>query len=142
MAKHVAVEYTGTLEDGSQFDSNVGKEPLEFILGSGMMIPGFEKAVQDMSVGESKTVRLSPEEAYGEYQEALIQEAPVDQIPNSNELPVGETVYFQSPDGRPIPAKVLSVNDKIARFDFNHELAGKTLIFDIKLISSHDDDEK
>ena len=73
MAKHVAVEYTGTLEDGSQFDSNVGKEPLEFILGSGMMIPGFEKAVQDMSVGESKTVRLSPEEAYGEYQEELIQ---------------------------------------------------------------------
>ncbi len=140
MAKRVKVEYTGTLEDGTQFDSNVGKEPLEFVLGSGMMIPGFDSAVQDMEVGESKKVSLSPEEAYGNYEEQLIQEVSVDQIPDADKLPVGEMIYFKSPEGQPIPAKVLGVKDGMARFDFNHQLAGKTLIFDIKLLSKEDED--
>ncbi|MDO5044143.1 MAG: peptidylprolyl isomerase [Coriobacteriia bacterium] len=139
MAKIAGVRYTGTLEDGTQFDSNVGKDPLEFPLGCGMMIPGFEKAVADMEVGEKKKVTIPAADAYGEFDEELVQQAPVENIPNADQLPVGETIYFTGPDGQPVPARVLDISDGIAYFDFNHELAGKNLTFEIELLYLNED---
>lgn len=134
----VAVHYTGSLDDGSIFDSSKGREPLEFIQGAQQVVPGFDKAVASLEPGESTTVRLEPSEAYGEHNPELIQELPKDQIPNVEELSEGQTVYFQSPEGYPFPARVDSITEEAVRFDMNHELAGKALTFEIELISRED----
>jgi len=136
--KKVSVHYKGTLDDGSVFDSSEGRDPLQFTTGQQMMIPGFEAAVVEMNVGDTVTVHIPCAEAYGEYTEQAIQHSPVDQIPNADQLPVGETIYFQGPGGQPIPAKVLKIEDGEAWFDFNHQLAGKDLNFEITLVSVED----
>ena len=132
--KKVKVHYTGTLDDGSKFDSSVDRgEPIEFTCMAGQMIPGFDSAVKDMAQGDTKNVHIPAAEAYGERDEAMVQQVPVDQIPNGDQLPVGQTVYFQGPMG-PFPAKVVSVDENNAVFDMNHELAGKDLTFEIELV--------
>jgi len=136
--KKVSVHYKGTLDDGSVFDSSEGRDPLEFTTGQGMMIPGFEAAVVAMNVGDTTNVHIPCAEAYGEYDERAVQHRPVDQIPNADKLPVGETIYFQGPGGQPIPAKVLKIEDGEAWFDFNHQLAGKDLDFEITVVSVED----
>lgn len=137
--KKVKAHYTGTLDDGSTFDSSVERgEPIEFVCMAGQMIPGFDNAVKDMTQGETKTVHIPAAEAYGERDENMIQQIPLDQIPNSDQLPVGQTVYMMGPDGQPFPVFVRAIEDGIATFDMNHELAGKDLNFEITLVEVAD----
>ena len=132
--KKVKVHYTGTLDDGTKFDSSVDRgEPIEFTCAAGQMIPGFDAAVVDMALGEKKSVHIPAKDAYGEYNEQAVQKIPADQVPNADQLPVGQTVYFNSPYG-PMPAKVVSVTIDEVVLDMNHELAGKDLTFEIELV--------
>ena len=128
----VSVEYTGTLQTGEQFDSSVGREPLTFEAGAGQMIKGFDAAVIGMQEGEEKTITLQPGEAYGERREELVQDVPLE---NFGATPtVGQKIQGSS-NGRRISGVVLDVNDTRARVDFNPELAGKVLIFKLKMLS-------
>lgn len=137
--KKVKAHYTGTLDDGTKFDSSYDRnEPLAFTCMAGQMIPGFDKAVRDMEVGETKTVRLEPADAYGEYNPALVQKVPRANVPNAEQLPVGGTVYMRAPDGSPFPVRVAEVTDDTVSFDMNHELAGKALTFEITLVEVED----
>lgn len=137
--KKVKVHYTGTLDDGTKFDSSVDRgEPIEFVCMAGQMIPGFDAAVETMEVGETKNVHIPAKEAYGEYNEAAVQKVPVDSIPNGDQLPVGQTIYMMGPGGQPFPVFVKSIEDGIATFDMNHELAGKDLNFEITLVEVAD----
>ena len=135
--KKVKVHYTGTLDDGTKFDSSIDRgEPLEFVCMAGQMIPGFDKAVESMNVGDTITVHLEPSEAYGERSEEAIQTIPLANIPGAEDLPVGETVFLQGPNGQPFPAKVAVMDDTTVTFDMNHELAGKPLNFEIELLEA------
>ena len=137
--KKVRAHYRGTLDDGTQFDSSYDRgEPIEFTCGAHQMIAGFDAAVMDMEVGEKKAVHIPCAEAYGERDEAMVQQVPVDQIPNGDQLPVGQTVYMMGPGGQPFPVFVRSIEDGIATFDMNHELAGKDLNFEITLVEVAD----
>ncbi len=132
--KKVRTHYKGYLDDGSVFDSSAGRDPLEFTCMAGQMIPGFDKAVIDMAVGETKTVHIPAAEAYGEHDPAMVQSVPTANFPGASDLPVGEKVWLQGPGGQPFPALVVSVDDEKVVFDMNHELAGKDLNFDIELV--------
>ncbi len=137
--KKVKVHYTGTLDDGTKFDSSVDRgEPIEFVCDAGMMIPGFDAAVKDMAVGETKNVHIPAAEAYGERREDMVQKVEVSQIPNGENLPVGQTIYMQGPGGQPFPVFVAAIEDGVATFDMNHELAGKDLNFEITLVEVAD----
>lgn len=128
----VMVHYTGTLDDGTQFDSSVGGEPLEVTLGEGGVIPGFEQALEGMAVGDKKTVNIPVEEAYGEAHSELVQEIPRDQIPAEIELEVGIQLQAEGPQG-PFVVTVTDVADETVTLDGNHPLAGKALNFDLEL---------
>ncbi|MEF9840939.1 MAG: peptidylprolyl isomerase [Raoultibacter sp.] len=133
--KQVKVHYVGTLDDGSKFDSSIDRgEPIEFACMTGQMIPGFDAAVNEMAEGETKTVHIPAAEAYGERREDLIQKVPVAQIPNGDQLPVGQQVFMQGPDGQPFAVFVQDITDGIATFDMNSEMAGKDLNFEITLV--------
>ena len=125
----VSVDYTGTLMDGTLFDSSVDRGPLQFTLDSGQMIQGFNDAVIGMGVGDTKTITLPPELAYQDYREDLIIEVALDQLP-ADVKPGDELI---SPVGQPVI--VVEVNDEGAIIDTNHSLAGETLIFEITLVS-------
>ncbi|HLC65087.1 MAG TPA: peptidylprolyl isomerase [Candidatus Nanoarchaeia archaeon] len=129
----VKVEYEGTLEDGTVFDSSKGREPLEFEIGSGQVITGFEQAVVGMKKGDSKNVNLLPSEAYGEPLPQLVVKVPRTELPKE-ELKPGMMLMVSLPDGRNMPAKITQVSDEDATIDFNHPLAGKQLSFKIQLI--------
>ncbi len=131
----VRIHYTGTLEDGSTFDSSEGRDPLEFTVGSGMIIPGLDKALPGMTVGEKKKVTIAPEEAYGPSQPEAILEVPRAEIPAEIPLEVGMQLQMGGPQGQPIPVTVTDLTDEIATLDANHALAGKTLIFDFEIVS-------
>ena len=135
VGKRVRAHYRGTFDDGTQFDSSYDRgEALEFICGAGMMIPGFDRAVAEMEVGEIKQVRLPPEEAYGPSDPRLIFPFEIAELPGAESLSVGEQVYLQGPEGQPFPVKVLQKDEKIILLDANHEMAGKTLNFTIELV--------
>lgn len=134
----VQVHYTGTLEDGTQFDSSVGAEPLEVTLGEGQVIPGFENALEGMSVGETKTINLSAEDAYGEPHDELIQEVGREHIPEEIELAIGVQLQAQGPEGHPYLLTVTALTDEVATLDGNHPLAGKALTFDLELVGIAD----
>lgn len=137
--KMVKIHYTGSLDDGEVFDtSRLRDEPIEFECMAGTVIKGFDDAVRDMEVGDKKHIHLEPEEAYGERREELVQTVLVDQVPNAQDLPVGESVYMQGPDGHPFPVKVVSVDDENVVFDMNHPLAGKPLNFELELMEVRD----
>ncbi len=139
--KKVKCHYRGTLDDGTQFDSSYDRgEPIEFVCGAGMMIPGFDAAVEDMKLGEKRTVHISPEDAYGEYREDLVMEFPSKDVPDLDKLHVGDKVLLQSPMG-PMPAVVKEITDEKVVVDLNHDLAGKPLNFDIELVEVADDDK-
>lgn len=130
----VKVHYTGKLEDGQVFDSSREREPLEFTLGEGQIIPGFEKAVIDMEVNDTKTVNIPSSEAYGEHSNELIQEVPKDQLPEEIKPEVGMQLMSKTPDGREIPLVVTKVEDAAIEVDANHPLAGKDLTFELEIV--------
>ena len=130
----VKVHYTGTLEDGTTFDTSVGREPLEFTLGAGKMIPGFEKAVYGLAVGESKTVTILAEEAYGPYRIDLVTIVEREQLPTGLEPEVGQQLQAQQTDGSTAMVIVTDVSETTITIDANHSLAGKDLTFEIKLV--------
>ncbi len=133
--KTVKVHYKGTLDDGTVFDSSYDRgEPIEFTCMGGQVIPGFDEGVKDLAVGETTTIHIEPEDAYGPYREELIDQIPVENIPNADQLPVGQVIYLTGRDGTPMPAKVASIEDGMVTFDFNHPMAGKPLNFDLELV--------
>lgn len=137
--KRVKAHYTGTLDDGTKFDSSLDRgEPIEFTCMAGMMIPGFDAAVENMAVGEKKTVRIPAKDAYGEYDERKVQKVPVEKVNGGANLPVGEKVFLRGPGGQPMPVLVAAIEDGIVTFDMNHELAGKDLTFEIELVEVAD----
>ena len=134
-SKVVKIHYRGTLDNGEQFDCSYDRgEPIEFTCMAGDVIPGFDNAVLDMEVGEKKTVRLEPEEAYGPSRPELIQKVPVENVPNADSLPVGETIYMRGPNGRPFPVLVAAIEDGMVTFDMNNPMAGKALTFELELV--------
>ncbi|MBU2648469.1 peptidylprolyl isomerase [bacterium] len=130
----VKVHYTGTLEDGSQFDSSVGSDPLEFTIGTGQLIAGFENCVLGMTPGEKKTVTIPPEEAYGEIREELILEIDKNQLPADAEPKVGLMLQAQQQNGSQIHLMITDVAETTVTVDANPPLAGKTLTFEIELL--------
>lgn len=132
--KTVKVNYIGTLDDGSQFDSSYDRgEPLEFTVGGGQMISGFDEAVKDMQVGETKTVHLTPDQAYGEHKDSLVMTVDQSNIPNGDTLKVGDTVQMQTSSGSITQATVTAINNGKVTLDANSKMAGKNLTFEITL---------
>ncbi|GGM04182.1 peptidyl-prolyl cis-trans isomerase [Pseudooceanicola nanhaiensis] len=130
----VRIHYTGTLNDGTTFDSSEGRDPLEFTVGTGQIIPGLEKAIPGMNVGEKKTVEVPCAEAYGEREPGAMQTVPRDQIPEEIEVKPGLQLQVQTPQGQVMPVTVAEVNESEVTLDANHPLAGRDLTFDIELV--------
>jgi len=130
----VRIHYTGTLEDGSTFDSSDGRDPLEFTVGSGQIIPGLDKAMTGMSVGEKKTVEVPADEAYGQPDPNALQAVPRGEIPADIPLDLGTQLQVQTPQGQVLPVTVVEVTDEQVTLDANHPLAGKDLTFAIELV--------
>jgi peptidylprolyl isomerase len=131
----VRIHYTGTLADGSEFDSSAGRDPLEFAIGSGQVIPGFDSAVEGMRIGEKKTVTIAAADAYGEHNQNLVHDVPRSTLPEElNDVQVGMPLQAQGPNGEVVMMTVTAVTDEIMTVDGNHPLAGKDLTFDIELV--------
>ncbi|ADU63479.1 MAG: peptidylprolyl isomerase [Pseudodesulfovibrio sp.] len=131
----VKVHYTGTLkEDGSQFDSSQGRDPLQFTLGQGMVIAGFEKAVIGKSVGDTVTVEIPPEEGYGEANDQLVFQVRREQLPPHVELEEGVMLEIRTEDGSPAYVRIANFDDALVTLDGNHPLAGQTLVFEIEVV--------
>lgn len=131
----VKVHYTGKLADGQVFDSSVERgEPIEFTMGQGQLIPGFEKGLIDMKVNEKKTINIPKEEAYGEPREELVQEVEKSQLPEEIKPEVGMGLVSKSPDGQEMNLVVKDVKDETIVVDGNHPLAGKDLVFDLEVV--------
>lgn len=131
----VKVHYTGKLNDGTVFDSSQDREPLEFTLGEGKLIPGFEKAVTGMEEGDSTTVKIASEDAYGERRDDLELEVAKNELPDNVDPQVGMQLQMQQQQsGQAIPVKITSVEDEKVTLDANHPLAGQDLTFDIELL--------
>lgn len=135
VGKNVRVHYQGTFNDGTEFDSSYGRgETLDFVCGAGMMIPGFDKAVATMEVGQTVNIHLMPEEAYGPKDPDAIFTLPLEQLPGSEDLNAGESVYLYNQFGQPVPVTVVEKTETEITFDANHEMAGKELNFKIELV--------
>lgn len=130
----VRIHYTGTLADGSTFDSSEGRDPLEFKLGTGQVIAGFDAAVDGMSVGQSKTVEIPADQAYGAHNPDALQAFPRNKIPDNIPLEIGTQLQLQSSQGHPMMVTVSEVTEAEVILDANHPLAGKTLTFQIELV--------
>ena len=130
----VKVHYTGKLEDGTMFDSSADSEPLELTLGNGLAIAGFEKAIVGMNPGESKTVDIPVDEAYGPYLEEHVATVTRDGIPDDGQPQLGEVLTMRSPEGQESRVRVKAMSDNSITLDGNHPLAGKDLTFDIELV--------
>jgi len=129
----IKVDYEGRFESGEVFDaSEKHGQPLEFEAGKGMVVPGFDAAVIGMDVGEEKTVTLKPEEAYGMPNEKAVQKVPKDKFPA--EAKEGMMIGVPLPNGQQMPAKIVKIDDKEVTIDMNHPMAGKVLIFKIKVV--------
>lgn len=138
----VKVHYEGRLNDGTTFDSSEGRQPLEFEVGSGSVIPGFDSGVKGMEVGEKKTVNIPVEEAYGPKQEDLLMEFPIDRFPEDMKPEVGMTLNMSNGQGQNFPVVIVDVKDDVVVLDANHPLAGQELIFDIELVEINGGEKK
>ena len=130
----VKIHYSGTLDDGTQFDSSAGREPLEFDIGSGQVIPGFEKAVEGMAVGDSKSFSIPPEEAYGPHHKELVQDVPNSALPEGMTPEVGMQLQGRGGDGNTMDFVITEVKEEAITVDGNHPLAGEALNFDVELV--------
>lgn len=130
----VAIHYTGTLLDGTKFDSSEGRDPLEFVVGSGQIIPGLDGALPGMEVGDKKTVQVESAQAYGPSNPEMRQAVPREGIPADIPLEVGTQLQMQTPDGQAMPVRVVDVDQATVTLDANHPLAGQDLTFDIELM--------
>lgn len=128
----VKVHYTGKFEDNNIFDSSVDKDPLEFVVGEGMLIPGFENGVIGLDAGDKKTIEIQPEEAYGPFREELINEVPRQNLPEG--VQVGQMLQAQTDQG-PITVVLVELTEEVGKIDANHPLAGKKLIFDLEVLN-------
>ncbi len=129
----VHVHYKGTLDDGSVFDTSEGHDPISFTLGEGDVIPGFENAIEGMSIGDKKTSRMEPGDAYGDRREELVFTVGKDQMPEG-EVEVGDMLQVGFPDGSSSAVTVAAVTDSSVHLDANHPLAGKALTFELQLV--------
>ena len=130
----VKVHYKGKLANGEVFDTSDGKEPIEFTLGQGQLIPGFEKGLIDMKLNEKKTINMTKDEAYGEVNETLIQEVKKTDLPQDMEPKVGMGLVSKSPEGQEINLMVVEVKEETIVIDGNHPLAGRDLVFDLEVV--------
>ena len=131
--KTVKVHYKGTLEDGSVFDSSEGRDPIEFKIGSGVLLPGFENTVTEMEVDETRTVNIPCKDAYGDVNDEMVGEIPRTNLPDDIEPEVGMVLSMQSPDGE-MPVRVIALDEENLTLDANHPLAGKDLTFELTLV--------
>lgn len=130
----VKIHYTGKLDDGTVFDSSVNREPLEFTLSGGQVIPGFDQAVVGMTPGETKTQKIPMDLAYGPYREEMVVEIARQQMPPDLQPEVGQQLQIQQADGQTVPVMVTVVTDSTVTLDANHPLAGEDLTFEIQLV--------
>ena len=130
----VKVHYHGRLTDGTTFDSSQGRQPLEFEVGSGMVIKGFDDGVTGMTVGDKKTISIPPEEAYGPRQEEMVIEFPIINFPPDIKPEVGMTLQMHSENGQELPVVITAINEESITLDANHPLAGQELVFDLELV--------
>ena len=138
--KYVQIEYEGTLEDGSLFDSTEKSgQPLEFQLGASQVIEGFESAIKEMGQGEEKVIKIDPAKAYGQPDPELIKEFPRESVPNNENLEPGQRVIVTAANGMPFQAKIVEVDETNVKIDLNHPLAGETLNFKLKVVGITDE---
>jgi peptidylprolyl isomerase len=130
----VKVHYTGTLLNGEKFDSSAGREPLEFTVGAGQMIKGFDAAMPGMAVGEKKTINIPAADAYGEKDPSAIIEFPKENVPADMKLEPGMQLTLSNQEGQPFPVVVTAIKEEVIVLDANHFLAGQELVFDIELV--------
>ncbi|MEM6304677.1 MAG: peptidylprolyl isomerase [Pseudomonadota bacterium] len=130
----IAIHYTGTLRDGSQFDSSEGRAPLEFTVGAGQIIAGLEAVLPGMAAGERKCVDIAADDAYGQVNPQLRQVIPREGIPPDIPLEVGTELQMQTPDGTPLPVRVVAADAATVTLDANHALAGEDLRFDFEVV--------
>ncbi len=137
----VSVHYTGKLtENGEEFDTSHGKDPLTFIVGKGQMIPGFEQELMGAVKGDKRTFELEPERAYGEHDPEGVQKVPKDQFPP--DIQVGMVLAAEMEGGQQIPLKVVEINEEEVTIDFNHMLAGKGLTFEVEIMDVKEQPKK
>ena len=130
----VRVHYTGSLDDGTIFDSSQGRDPLEFTIGQGKVIPGFEQAVVGMDLGESRTAQIPVDQAYGPRDERMVLEIDREQVPEDIELEIGDQLQLRKRDGGMSIVTVTAMTESSVTLDGNHPLAGENLTFDIELV--------
>ncbi|GHA21184.1 peptidyl-prolyl cis-trans isomerase [Devosia pacifica] len=130
----VRINYTGRLTDGTEFDSSAGREPLEFTLGAGQVIPGLEKHIDGMEVGAKDTVTIPSDAAYGPHRPEAIQTVERASVPENVPLDIGAQLQARTPDGQTVPLTVVGVDESSVQLDANHPLAGKDLVFDVELV--------
>ncbi|SIO54121.1 peptidylprolyl isomerase [Rhodovulum sp. ES.010] len=131
----VRIHYTGTLADGTTFDSSEGRDPLEFTVGAGEIIPGLDAALPGMEEGDKKTVEIPSDDAYGDHNPEAKQSIPRAQVPENTPLEIGTRLQLQTPQGQVVPVTVAAVTDEEVVLDANHPLAGQDLTFAIELVS-------
>jgi peptidylprolyl isomerase len=139
--KYVQIQYTGTFENGELFDSNVGQQPLEFQVGSGTIITGLEKAIQNMELNDEKDVKVNPENGYGDRNSDFVLTVPRAEVQNNFNPEPGMIISIQMENGQLIPARITEVDSENVILDLNHPLAGKTLYFKVKLIAVTDEQQ-
>ncbi|MEK6968572.1 MAG: peptidylprolyl isomerase [Nanoarchaeota archaeon] len=130
----VTVEYTGKLSDGSVFDSSKGREPLTFTIGKHEVISGFENGAKGMTIGDTRTIEIPPDEGYGQKEDHLVIQVPKTAVAQGNDLQPGMEFQTTAPNGAVLRGSVTEVLDEQVILDFNHPLAGKTLFFEVKVL--------
>lgn len=137
----VRVHYTGKLPTGEQFDTSEGRDPLEFTLGAKQVIPGFENGIVGMDEGETKTVEIQKDEAYGDYRDDLVVKFKKEDFPQDITPEVGKQVELSTQDGKRVPTIIKDIQGEEVHLDANHPLAGKDLVFDIELVKVLDEEK-
>lgn len=130
----VRIHYKGTLTDGSEFDSSAGRDPLEFTIGGGQIIPGLDREIAGMAVGDCKTVTVAADDAYGQHRLEALQEVPRSRLPAEIDLTVGNRLQAVTQDGQQMVVTIAAVNEDTVTMDANHPLAGQDLVFEVELV--------